>query len=96
MVVMFCLTEKVMGIKGCDTGLPWLFRINVSNIIPDVTLDPMPKDVVDQMKFLVNQVYDVSKQLPRFRDEPIDVIKNVSMFELFKEDDMKDYSDVDQ
>lgn len=92
---MFCLTQKIMGIPGVDTELPWLFRINVSNIIPDVTLDPLPKDVVDQMKFLVNQVYDISKFMPRFKDESHIDLKN-STFELFKEEDMKDYSEIDQ
>lgn len=101
LVVMFCLLEKVMNIKGCDHRLPWLFKINVSNILPDVTLDPGPKDVIDQMKFLVNQVYDVSKFLPRFKDEAPD--KNIqegalgkSVFELFKEEDIKESSDFDQ
>lgn len=95
LVVMFSLTSKIMGIKGCDESLTWLFRINVSNIIPDVTLDPMTKDVVDQMKFLVTQIYDVSKFLPRFKNESTDSVVQ-SMFDLFKEEDMKDYPEFDQ
>jgi len=40
----------------------------------------------------------VSKFLPRFKDENLENNKLVSMFELFnfREEDMKDYQDVDQ
>jgi len=65
---MFSLTEKVLRLKGFDHRLPWLFKISINSIIPDVTLDPMPKDVVDTMKSLVSMVYDIGKNLPRFKD----------------------------
>jgi len=65
---MFSLTEKVLRLKGFDHRLPWLFKISINSIIPDVTLDPMPKDVVDTMKSLVTMVYDIGKNLPRFKD----------------------------
>jgi len=70
LVVMFGLADRINDIKSVRAEhLPWLFRINVSNIIPDVTLDPMPKDIVDSMKFLVTQVYEVGKYIPRFKDD---------------------------
>jgi len=53
---MFCLTERLLRLKGFDDKLPWLFKISIQTIMPDVTLDPMPKDVVDNMRSLVNQV----------------------------------------
>jgi len=56
LAVMFCLTERLLRLKGFDDKLPWLFKISIQTIMPDVTLDPMPKDVVDNMRSLVNQV----------------------------------------
>ena len=56
LAVMFCLTEKVLRLNGFDARLPWLFSISVNAINPDVTLDPMPKDVVDTMKSLVGMI----------------------------------------
>jgi len=57
LVVMFGLVDKINGIKHIPAELlPWLFKISVSSIIPDVALDPSPKDIVDSMKFLVNQI----------------------------------------
>jgi len=54
---MFGLVDKINGIKHIPAELlPWLFKISVSSIIPDVALDPSPKDIVDSMKFLVNQI----------------------------------------
>lgn len=53
---MFCLTEKVLKLSGFDNRLPFLFKISIGSINPDVTLDPQPKDVMDNMKSLVNQI----------------------------------------
>lgn len=56
LAVMFCLTEKVLKLSGFDNRLPFLFKISIGSINPDVTLDPQPKDVMDNMKSLVNQI----------------------------------------
>jgi hypothetical protein len=93
LAVLFCLTEKLLRLVGFDDKLPWLFKISVQTIIPDVTLDPMPKDVVDNLKSIVNQVYDISKNMPRFKDieRTGNEDKNKApnpIFDLFKEGDL--------
>jgi len=53
----------------------------------------MPKDVVDNLKSIVNQVYDISKNMPRFKDieRTGNEDKNKApnpIFDLFKEGDL--------
>lgn len=59
----------------------------------------MPKDVIDNMKSLVNQVYDIGKNMPRFKDIERsgveDKSKTTPIFDLFKEGDLANYTDLE-
>lgn len=59
----------------------------------------MPKDVIDTMKSLVGMIYDIGKNMPRFKDierAVYDKDYKATIFELFKEGDLAMYTDLEE